>query len=86
METLITVLITLMVVALIGAGINLVRLNKKAGELENDNLKQQGRTCMIELTIGYHQPIEDLIIKKIKLTNQKKRSKIIWLFAKNFLY
>lgn len=34
METLITVLITLMVVALIGAGINLVRLNKKAGELD----------------------------------------------------
>ncbi len=32
METLLTVLITLMVVALIVAGINLVRLNKKAQE------------------------------------------------------
>jgi len=34
METLITVLITLMVVALTGAGINLVRLNRKADELD----------------------------------------------------
>ena len=32
METLLTVLITLLVVALIGAGINLVRLNRKAQE------------------------------------------------------
>ena len=34
METLLTVLITLMVVALTGAGINLVRLNRKAEELD----------------------------------------------------
>ena len=34
METLLTVLITLMVVALTGVGINLVRLNRKADELD----------------------------------------------------
>jgi len=39
METLLTVLITLMVVSLIGAGINLVRLNKEVNritEIENN--------------------------------------------------
>ena len=39
METLLTVLITLLVVALIGAGINLVRLNKKA--IEHDMLQME---------------------------------------------
>ena len=34
MEIIMTVLITLLVVAIIGAGINLVRLNKKAQECD----------------------------------------------------
>ena len=39
METLLTVLITLMVVALTGAGINLVRLNRKSDELDSLKLE-----------------------------------------------
>ena len=39
MEILLTVLITLLVVALIGAGINLVRLNKKV--IEHDMLQME---------------------------------------------
>ena len=37
MEILLTVLITLMVVALVVAGINLVRLNNRVKEIENYN-------------------------------------------------
>jgi hypothetical protein len=40
MEILLTVLITLLVVAIIGTGINLVRLNRKADELD---------TCKLEM-------------------------------------
>ena len=54
METLLTVLITLMVVALTGAGINLVRLNRKADEL--DTLKLD----MIDINDSINRMIEDL--------------------------
>ena len=54
METLLTVLITLMVVALAGAGINLVRLNRKADEL--DTLKLD----MIDINDSLNRMIEDL--------------------------
>ena len=54
METLLTVLITLMVVALIGAGVNLVRLNRKADEL--DTLKLD----MIDINDSINRMIENL--------------------------
>ena len=54
METLLTVLITLMVVALLGAGINLVRLNRKADEL--DTLKLD----MIDINDSINRMIENL--------------------------
>jgi signal transduction histidine kinase len=54
METLLTVLITLMVVALAGAGINLVRLNRKADEL--DTLKLD----MIDINDSINRMIENL--------------------------
>ena len=54
METLLTVLITLMVVALAGAGINLVRLNRKADEL--DILKLD----MIDINESINRMIENL--------------------------
>ena len=54
METLLTVLITLLVVALVGAGINLVRLNRKADEL--DILKLD----MIDINDSINRMIENL--------------------------
>ena len=54
METLLTVLITLMVVALAGAGVNLVRLNRKADEL--DTLKLD----MIDINESINRMIENL--------------------------
>ena len=54
METLLTVLITLMVVALTVAVINLVRLNKKADEL--DSLKLD----MIDINESINRMIENL--------------------------
>ena len=54
METLLTVLITLMVVALLGAGINLVRLNRRADEL--DTLKLD----MIDINDSLNRMIENL--------------------------
>ena len=54
METLFTVLITLMGVAIIGAGINLVRLNRKADEL--DTLKLD----MIDINDSINRMIENL--------------------------
>ena len=54
METLLTVLITLMVVALTGAGINLVRLNRKADEL--DTLKLD----MIDINDSINRTLEQL--------------------------
>jgi len=54
METLITVLITLLVVAITGAGINLVRLNRKADEL--DTLKLD----LIDVEGRMEKQLEDL--------------------------
>ena len=54
METLLTVLITLMVVALTGAGINLVRLNRKSDEL--DSLKLE----MVDISDRIDRMIENL--------------------------
>ena len=54
MEILITVLITLLVVAIIGAGINLVRLNKKAEE--HDTLQLE----MVDLHDKIDRTVEDL--------------------------
>ena len=54
METLLTMLITLMVVALTGVGINLVRLNRKADEL--DILKLD----MIDINDSINRMIENL--------------------------
>ena len=54
METLITVLITLLVVAIIGAGINLVRLNRKADELDTCKLE------MIDISDRIDRMIENL--------------------------
>ena len=54
METLLTVLITLLVVAIAGAGINLVRLNRKADEL--DILKLD----MIDINDSINRMIENL--------------------------
>jgi hypothetical protein len=54
METLITVLITLLVVAIIGAGIMLVRLNRKADEL--DTLKLE----VIDVEGRMEKQLEDL--------------------------
>jgi len=54
METLLTVLITLMVVALTGAGINLVRLNRKSDEL--DSLKLE----MVDISDRIDRMIEKL--------------------------
>ena len=54
MEIILTVLITLMVVALTGAGINLVRLNRKADEL--DTLKLD----MIDINDSINRMIENL--------------------------
>ena len=54
METLLTVLITLLVVAITGAGINLVRLNRKADEL--DTLKLD----MIDINDSINRMIENL--------------------------
>ena len=65
METLLTVLITLLVVALIGAGISLVRLNRKAQEhdmLQMEVIDVQNRIDrMIEkLETDLRQSDEDL--------------------------
>tara|TARA_Y100001937_G_scaffold74321_1_gene101136 strand:- start:1145 stop:1459 length:315 start_codon:yes stop_codon:yes gene_type:complete len=54
MEIFITVLITLLFVAIIGAGINLVRLNRKAEEL--DTLKLE----MVDLHEQINRNIEDM--------------------------
>ena len=54
METLITVLITLLVVAIIGAGINLVRLNRKSDEL--DSLKLE----VIDVESRIEKQLQDL--------------------------
>jgi len=54
MEIIMTVLITLLVVALIVAGINLVRLNRKADEL--DTLKLD----MIDINDSINRMIENL--------------------------
>ena len=51
METLLTVLITLMVVALAGAGINLVRLNRKADELDICKLEMEDISDRIDRMI-----------------------------------
>ena len=51
METLLTVLITLMVVALTGAGINLVRLNRKAEELDTIQMDMQDISNRIDRMI-----------------------------------
>jgi len=54
MEILLTVLITLLVVAIIGAGINLVRLNKKV--IEHDMLQME----VIDVRTRIDQMIEKL--------------------------
>ena len=54
METLLTVLITLLVVAITGAGINLVRLNRKAQE--HDMLQME----VIDVQNRIDRMIEDL--------------------------
>ena len=54
MEIIMTVLITLLVVALIGAGINLVRLNKKA--MEHDMLQLE----VVDVTNRLDRMIQDL--------------------------
>ena len=54
MEILLTVLITLLVVAIIGAGINLVRLNKKV--IEHDMLQME----VIDVRSRIDQMIEKL--------------------------
>ena len=54
MEIIMTVLITLLVVAIAGAGINLVRLNRKADEL--DTLKLD----MIDINESINRMIENL--------------------------
>jgi len=51
METLLTVLITLMVVALTGVGINLVRLNRKADELDICKLEMEDISDRIDRMI-----------------------------------
>ena len=52
METLLTVLITLMVVALTGAGINLVRLNRKAEELDTIQMDMHDISARIDRMIN----------------------------------
>ena len=54
MEIIMTVLITLLVVALVGAGINLVRLNRKAEEL--DTLKLD----LVDVESRIEKQLEDL--------------------------
>jgi hypothetical protein len=51
METLLTVLITLLVVAITGAGINLVRLNRKAEELDTIQMDMQDISVRIDRMI-----------------------------------
>jgi peptidoglycan hydrolase CwlO-like protein len=51
METLLTVLITLLVVAIVGAGINLVRLNRKAEELDTIQMDMQDISNRIDRMI-----------------------------------
>ena len=51
METLLTVLITLLVVAITGAGINLVRLNRKAEELDTIQMDMQDISNRIDRMI-----------------------------------
>ena len=51
METLLTVLITLIVVSLTGAGINLVRLNRKAEELDTIQMDMQDISVRIDRMI-----------------------------------
>ena len=51
METLLTVLITLLVVAITGAGINLVRLNRKAEELDTIQMDMEDISNRIDRMI-----------------------------------
>ena len=51
METLLTVLITLLVVAIAGAGINLVRLNRKAEELDTIQMDMEDISNRIDRMI-----------------------------------
>ena len=51
MEIIMTVLITLLVVAIIGAGINLVRLNRKAEELDTIQMDMQDISNRIDRMI-----------------------------------
>ena len=67
METLITVLITLLVVAIIGAGIMLVRLNRKADEL--DTLKLE----VIDVESRMEKQLEDLS------KDQQDQFKDVWM-------
>ena len=67
METLITVLITLLVVAIIGAGIMLVRLNRKADEL--DTLKLE----VIDVESRMEKQLEDLT------KDQQDQFKDVWM-------
>ena len=52
MEIILTVLITLMVVALTGAGINLVRLNRKAEELDTIQMDMHDISARIDRMIN----------------------------------
>ena len=67
METLLTVLITLLVVAIIGAGINLVRLNKKAQECDMLQLE------VIDLQNRIDKQIEDFS------KDQQDQFKDVWM-------
>ena len=67
MEIIMTVLITLMVVAIIGAGINLVRLNKKAQECDMLQLE------VIDLQNRIDKQIEDFS------KEQQDQFKDVWM-------
>ena len=72
METLLTVLITLMVVALVGAGINLVRLNKKAEEHDTLQLEMVDLHDKIDRTVeNLHRDLIDRVNGVISSTDRR---------------
>ena len=80
METLLTVLITLMVVALTGAGINLVRLNRKADELDTLKLEiidvESRIEKQLDIEIQDRAKLEETLLREIDLSTRDCRDRI----------
>ena len=80
METLLTVLITLMVVSLLGAVVNLVRLNRKADELDTLKLDLVDTETRMEKwvdeLIQEREKLEETLTREIDMSARDCRDRI----------